>query len=198
MNPQFETAEDIDREYSRRIEQERNPVRRSELQVEAARAKVELELRSKNQELVNNWKELAFYRFPESRKFPELVTGTTEQEIMLAAEAAHKRVEEMMRGTTSEQAAFDQARAAYGPGPVGGGSTGVPSSYTPPNMAEDRWNLQFAERFNNAPRDAYGQRQGISPADITRYTTNRFVAMAKDRLNLIAAMTRSDAGRRPR
>ena len=198
MNPQFETAEDIDREYGRRIEQERNPVRRSELQVEAARAKVQLELESKNKELIANWTELALYKFPEARKFPQLVTGATEQEILLSAEAAHKQVEELMRGTSGEQAAFDQARAAYGPAPVGGGSTGVPSAYTPPNMANERWNMQFAQRFNEAPRDAYGQRQGISPADVTRYTNQRFVDHVKNALNMWAMMTRSDAWARNR
>jgi hypothetical protein len=195
MNPQFETPEDIDREYQRRIEQAPNGAEAAKLRVEAAEAKLQLRQQAENLKLVDAWKKLALIEFPHAAKFPELVQGRTEDEILRAAEAAHKRVEEMMRQTGSGDPRFDsvrqQAQDFYGPGPSTGGSTGAPTGYTPPNMAEDRWNRQFAEQFNNAPRDMYGQRMGISPSDVTRFTNNRFITHVKDRIRFWGQMTRS-------
>ena len=198
MNPQFENPEDIDRRYAREIELETDPGRKAELRVQAAEAKIALKERDAQQRMVGAWKRLALIEYPHAGKFPELVVGNTEEEIREAAQAAHQRVEEMMRGAGGSDDTFERARQAYGPGPTTGGNVSAPSAYTPPNMAEERWNMNFAQRFNEAPRDAYGQRQGISSQEITRYTNNRFIQHVKDRLNFWADMTRSDAGHRRR
>lgn len=203
MNPQFETAEDVDREYDRRIHQEQNPVERSKLQVEAARAKVELELRAKNQELVNNWKELALYKFPEAAAFPQLITGTTEHEILQSAEAAHNRVVEIRRGTSGMDPiveARQQAQEFYGRGSTVGGasSTGTPAGFATTDTAALRQERQFAEKFNSAPRDAYGQRMGISPAEITEYTNSRFFDHVRNAIQYWGMMTNSSYANRRR
>src|SRR5215475_2562960 len=202
MNPQFETAEDVDREYARRIEAESDAVRRAELRAEAAEQKVKIKEQGLQQRMVAAYRKAAFVDFPKASQFPELVQGNTEEEIMRSAEAAHKRVQDMEnaitggRGVTPMDQMRQQAQDFYGPGPSTG-STGVaPMGYTPPNMAEERWNQNFAQRFNDAPRDAYGQRMGISPTETMRYTNNRFVNHVKGALRYWAMLTRSDAGRR--
>lgn len=146
-----------------------------------------------NRELIEAWKRLALHEHPDAAKLPGMTAGTTEDEIMESARRAAEVVQDIRSGNDDT---FERARAAYGPAPVGGSSAGVPSAYTPPDMAKERWNQQFAERFNNADRDAYGMRLGISARDITRYTNNRFIAHVKDLLAMSAGMTRSDQGYR--
>ena len=195
MNPQFDSPEDVDREYARRIENEPDPGRKAELRVAAAEAKLELQRHATNQRMVAAWKQLAIMEYPHAAKFAEMVVGNTEEELRQSAETVHKRVEEMVSGNSDS---FDQVRQQaqdfYGRGPTTGttgGAGNAPLGYTAPNMAEERWNREFAERFNNAPRDLYGQRLGISPSDVTRYTNNRFISQVKDRIRFWGAMTRS-------
>ena len=200
MIQQFETAEDIDREYARRIELEPDAGRKADLRVEAAEAKIALKERADQQRMRNAWHKLALMEFPHAAKFPELVVGNTEEEMRESAKVAHERVQEMMRGVGTGDEAMDvmrqRAQDIYGPGPSTGSAGAAPMGFTPPNMAEERWNANFAQRFNDAPRDAYGQRIGISPADVARYTNNRFVGHVKNALRFWANMTRSDASRR--
>lgn len=200
MIQQFETADDIDREYGRRIELEPDAGRKADLRVEAAEAKIALKERADNQRMRNAWHKLALMEYPHAAKFPELVVGNTEEEMRESAKVAHERVQEMMRGVGTGEEAMDvmrqRAQDIYGPGPSTGSSGAAPMGFTPPNMQQERWNAGFAERFNNAPRDSYGQRLGISPQEITQYTNNRFITHVKDRLRFWANMTRSDASRR--
>src|SRR5262249_206911 len=97
MIQQFETFEDIDREYGRPIEPEPGSGRKAELRVEAAEAKMALKERADVQKMRNAWHKLALMEYPHAAKFPELVVGNTEEEMRDSAKAAHERVQEMMR-----------------------------------------------------------------------------------------------------
>ena len=199
MNPQFETEADIEREYARLIDREADPLKRSELEVEAAKLKIQLAQQAQKRELVGNWKELALYKFPLARQLHELVTGNSQAEIEASAEAAHKRVDDMLKTAQGPDDQFDrvrqQAQDYYGRAPVGGGGTSNVATSSV-DAQKRRAEAAFVDKFNNAPRDAFGQRMGISPQEINTYTSTRFVDHVKDRLNFWAMMTRSDAGRR--
>ena len=202
MNPQFDTPQDIDREYSRRIDQESDPIRKADLRIEAATLKSDMVAAQKNAQLVSKLKELALHRFPEAAAFPQLVTGSTEDEIMQSAEAAHNRVVEIRRGASGVdpyEDARQQAQQFYGRGSAVGGtaSMGTPAASATTDMATLRAESAFAEKFNNAPRDAYGQRMGISPQETAQYTNSRFIDHVKNAVSYWAMMTNSSyAGRR--
>src|SRR2546423_316894 len=71
-----------------------------------------------------------------------------------------------------------QATALYGRSGTGGMGPGsaMPSRPVTPEQAIERWQGQFAEEFNSAPRDRYGQRQGLNPHDVDRYASTRFTS----------------------
>jgi hypothetical protein len=201
MNPQFETADDVDREYQRRIDSEPDRIRKAELKAEAAEAKVRLREAAADQRAVDAYRKAAFADFPEAKLFPQLVTGTTESEIMASAEAAHNRVVELRGGARGEDPYEDarrQAQEYYGRGPTTGGATGTPTGYVPPDMGKVRKELAFAEKFNNAPRDGYGQRMGISPQETAEYTNSRFIDHVKNAVNYWGMMTNSSYAARRR
>lgn len=148
-------------------------------------------------ELRAAWTNLALTTYPEAAQLRELVTGNSREEIMASAADVAERVKAIAGGTDDT---FERARQAYGPGPTTGGGFGsVPSPFAGDRDAQRiRRENQFAEKFNNAPRDAYGQRLGISPAETTEYTSSRFVNHVRNALSYWATMTRSDAWARNR
>lgn len=50
------------------------------------------------------------------------------------------------------------------------------------NEERTRQEQRFADRFNSAPRDAYGQRLGISPAEVAQYASSRFSAHVRSEM----------------
>src|SRR5262245_20483821 len=105
---------------------------------------------------------LALHEHPEAAAFPELVTGNTEDEVMASAASAAERVRAMSGNGNNDP--YQQARDLYGPGPsTGGASAPMGFSRQDPDRETIRRENAFAEKFNNAPLDPYGQRIGISP-----------------------------------
>src|SRR5262245_33567124 len=99
-----------------------------------------------------------------------MITGSTRDEIYASAEAAARRVQEIVGGDRAADDVMRQrAQDIYGPGPSTGsaGASGFPISMPAAHIAREE--MRFVEKFNNADRDAYGMRLGISPEDIRRY-----------------------------
>lgn len=192
----YSSLDELEDDFRRQIETVDDPVEKADLRVAKAEAQVAFKQQEAQSRELNAYKRLAMVEYPNAAKFPELVSGSNEQEIMQSAKEAHERLSSLADGTAGASA-FDQFRDnardqnPYGrAGVIGGGAT-PGSSHVSPDMAEARWNHQFAQRFNDAPRDAYGTRLGINPADVNRYTTNRFVDHVRDRVSFWGRMTNS-------
>lgn len=197
--PQFSSLEDIDGYYNGLVAREDDPVQKAELRVQAAQEKVRFRESEANGRMVDAWRRLAIVEFPNAGKFPELVRGGTEEELRASAKEVHERVSGMMKGAQGGDDGFrglqDRARDLYGPsGGSGGGNAfaqNLGGSGTPPNMAEERWRQDFAQRFNNAQRDQYGQRLDMSPQEIDRYVRGRFTDHVSERVRFWGNLTRS-------
>src|SRR5262249_30586625 len=104
------------------------------------------------------------------------------------------RVQEIAGGGSSLDDVGQRAQDVYGPGPSTGSGGGFPA-FSMPGVHMTREELRIAQKLNDAPRDAYGQRMGGSDAGINAYTTSRFVGHVKDRIRYWAMQTRSDSWR---
>ena len=192
----YNSLDEIDRDFGQRIEREEDPVQKAELRVQAAQAKVAFREQEANGRMVDAWRRLAIVEFPQAGKFPELVRGSTEDEIRASAKEVHERVAGMMRGAQGGEDNFQRvqqdARQLYGPSGSGVGG-GMPAFGQPanPDMAEERWRQGFADSFNSARRDIYGQRMDIAPGDVDRYVRGRFTTHVADRVKFWGQLTRS-------
>jgi hypothetical protein len=195
----YQSVQDIETDFERRIQNEDDPLAKADLRVELAQAKIDFRNEESQIKLVDTWRRLALVEYPAAGKFPELVTGNTEEQIMLSAKEAADRVNSLQTQAQGGGNAFDQVRdraaELYGRGSGSGGIGGGTNTMTggvSPDRGEERWAQQFAEHFNDAPRDAYGMRLGVNPRDVTRYTNHRFVTQIKDRIGFWGRLTRSD------
>lgn len=193
----YDTVEQLEQDFNRRIEAVDDPLDKAELRVQMADARIEFRNQEAHNRMVDAWKRLAVVEYPGAGKFPELITGNTEDEIKESARNAHERVTQLQAHQTTP-GAYDQVReraqelyGRSGSGGIGPGS-GVPSPYVSPEKGDERWAQNFAQSFNDAPRDVYGQRMGLSPSDIDRYTRHRFVGHVSDRVRFWGQLTRSD------
>lgn len=190
----YQSLEELERDYEQKIAQVEDPVEKAEWRVKMAEAKVQHRQQEAQDRMIDAWKRLALVEYPQAAKFPELVRGETEDEIRQSAKEAHERVA-ALSDHSAGPASFDDLRRhaqdLYGRGGVVGGSTPAPPAYVPPDMAEERWAQNWAQRFNDAPRDIYGARQGLSPSDVDRYTRHRFTSHVKDRVRFWGQLTRS-------
>jgi len=199
---QYASLDDLEEDFRRQRSAVDDPLAKSELLTAEAEAKVAFKEQAAHGKLLEAWRRLAIQEYPLAAKFPQLVTGATEDEIMASAREAHEQLAQMTQGSVN---AFDQFRDRvaetpgnpYGrPGVLGGGST-PGSPYVAPEQQKERWQRNFAQSFNEAPRDAYGQRVGISPRDVDRYASERFVDHIKDQIGMWAELTNSSyRGRR--
>lgn len=200
---QYSSLEELAAEYRRLREQADDPIQKAELLAAEAEAKVVFNQQAAENRLIDAWKKLAMQDYPLAAKFPQLISGNTEEEIMESAKETHEQLASLTQGNTST---FDQFRDSvvnrdqqnpYGRAGVLGGGSQPGSQYTPPEQQTERWQRQFAQQFNDAPRDAYGQRVGISPRDVDRYAQQRFTDHIKDQVGFWAELTNSSyRGRR--
>ena len=199
---QYSNLEDLEEDFRRQRAAIDDPVQRAELLTQEAEAKVRFKEQAAQGRLVEAWRKLAMQEYPLASKFPQLVGGATEEEIMQSAKEAHEQLASL---TQHNADTFDQFRGQvmadqgnpYGRAGVLGGGASPGSQYVSPEQADERWERNFARSFNEAPRDAYGQRIGVSPRDVDRYASQRFVNHIKDRVAFWATMTNSSfQGRR--
>ncbi len=189
----YNSVEEIERDFEVRIGQTDDPLEKAELRVQMAEARIGLRNQEANDRMVDAWKRLALTEYPGAAKFPELIRGTTEDEIRASAREVAERVGALQAAPTADS--FDQLRQQatdlYGRSGTGGNGVGAPAGYVSPDKAEERWAAGFAQKFNEAPRDMYGVRQGISPADVDRYARQRFVSQIQDRVAFWGQLTNS-------
>jgi hypothetical protein len=192
----YNSVEEIERDFEGRINGVEDPLEKAELRVQMAEARIQYRNQEAQDRMVDAWKRLALVEYPGAGKFPELVRGANEEEIRQSAKEVHERVGSLQQQTAGADS-FDRLREQAGQlyGRSGSGGTGpgagAPMAYTPPDRTEERWAMQFAERFNAAPRDAYGVRQGLSSAEVDRYARHRFVNHITDRVRFWSSLTNS-------
>lgn len=190
----YNSVEEIERDFEARITGVDDPLEKAELRVQMAEARIAFRSQEANDRMIDAWKRLAIVEYPGAAKFSELVHGNTEEEIRASAKEVHERVGSLQQQATNTDS-FDQLRTQatelYGRSGSGGTGPGAsaPAAYTPPNRAEERWAMQFAEQFNNAPKDMYGTRQGLSASDVDRYARYRFVNHVQDRVRFWGRLT---------
>jgi hypothetical protein len=191
----YNSVEEIERDFEARIAQVDDPLEKAELRVQMAEARIGLRNQEANDRMVDAWKRLALTEFPAASKFPELVRGSTEDEIRASAREVAERVGQLQATPTADSfdQLRDQATQLYGRTGTGGTGPGggMPSSYVSPDKAEERWAGDFARRFNDAPRDMYGVRVGISPSEVDRYARQRFVSQIQERVGFWGQITNS-------
>lgn len=199
QNQRYNSVEELEEDFRRRIDAVDDPVEKADLRVEKANAMVDFRQQVAMGRELDAYKRLAMVEYPNAAKFPELISGNTEEEIRQSAKDVHERVTSLS-DRTADMSSFERFRQdaqqnPYGrPGVLGGGSN-PGSSYTPPDMQEERWRQNFAQRFNDAPRDAYGTRIGIAPQDVDRYAVGRMVDHMKDQVAFWTGMTNSSMAR---
>jgi|SRR5215469_1812873 len=195
----YQSVEDIEREFESRIRAEEDPVAKADLRVELAQAKIDFRGQEAQDRMKDAWRRLAMTEFPQAAKFPELLHGETEEEIRISAKEVSDRLESLMKQTATADS-FSQVRDfaqnySYGRGTGSGGigpDSRPPTSYTPPDRGEERWRMEFAQKFNDSPRDAYGSRIGVNPNDVDRYVRGRAVEHIADKVRFWGQLTRSD------
>jgi hypothetical protein len=190
----YSSMEELEADFQRQIDSVDDPVEKAELRVNKAEAQVAYRRQEAEGRMADAWKRLAMVEYPNAGKFPELITGNTEEEIRQSAKDVHERVTSLA-DRTAGASVFDQVRSDVGnpygrPGVIGGGAA-PGSAYVAPDMAEERWRNRFAQQFNEAQRNTYGERMGISPRDVDRYTTGRAVEHLKDRIHFFGRLTNS-------
>lgn len=190
----YQSVEEIERDFERRIQNEDDPLGKADLRVELAQAKIDFRGEEARGRLVEAWRRLAMSEYPLAAKFPQLITGETEEEIMQSAKAAAEGLATLQNQTSTPDVLDQFQTQLYGRGSGSGGNgptTGAIAS-SGPDRNEERWAWKWAENFNDAPRDAYGQRMGISGRDADRFANYRFVTQLKDQMRMWGNLTRSD------
>lgn len=188
--PEFSNLDDIDRHYARAIREagEDEQMVRT-LQIEQREAQADFKLRAADARQLQVERDAIISRY---RIDPELTTlvptnGTLEQIEAAAKLIAAKTVPPPVAQDTLRR----DAAAAYG-NPVAGGQAD-------PVNAPDGWErmTQFAEKFNNAPTNQYGQKEGLTQGEINEYVGRRGAEELHRRLKPIAEMQYGrDMGRR--
>ena len=135
----------------------------------------------------------ALNEYPGARGLEHFLTGADADAIMEQARELHERAG--AHDTESEPDLRTQAQQLYGRAGTGGGALGVPVLSTPERENERRM-FKIAQEFNEAPRDAYGQRIGIRPSDIDFYTRERGIEHLRNQVLRWAVLSRSDLSAR--
>jgi hypothetical protein len=161
----FTSLEEIDKHYKAQIDATEDAVAKADLRVQQADDRAafrEAQALARERE---SWKREALSEFPGAKEIPELVSGSTEDEIKASAKAAHERVQKLSGkpadGRQTQTDLQQQAKSAYGTAGGVGGGTAV--QYTP---EEEKWLDGFVERFNR-------QDPSLTRADIDRFTRIR-------------------------
>lgn len=195
QSKRYSSMEELEGDFQRQIDSVDDIAEKTELRVAKANAQVEYKRQEAEGRMLDALKRLAMVEYPNAAKFPELISGSTEDEIRQSAKEVHERVTSLS-DRTANASVFDQVREDIGGNPYGragvlGGGSAPGSAYVPPDMAEERWQQRWAAQFNDAPRDAYGTRVGINPRDVDRYAVGRAVAHLKDRIHFFGRLTNS-------
>jgi len=119
MDPEQEVAA-LDQQYAQRIGEETEPARQQALALEREQAKNAVWARYAEQQRAAAWKIDALKEYPEA--FPGAVQGSTRDEMMNSAKAAHEfAVAQIQRDSASRQAALEEAAKQRLYGRSGGG-----------------------------------------------------------------------------
>ena len=198
----YDSLDQLEADFQRRIDAVDDPAEKADLRVEKANAQVQFRQQEAEVRELAAYKQLALTEFPIVKGFEDLVTGSNEAEIMDSARLVAERLSAVGQKDASAFEDFrdrvnDVRGNPYGAAGVRGGGSQPGSAYVSPDQADARWEQNFARQFNDAPRDAYGQRMGISPRDVDRYAQQRFTNHIRDQVGFWAELTNSSyRGRR--
>jgi len=193
----YSTLEELERDFEQKLAGVDDPADKADIRVQMAEAKIDFRRAESEARMVDAWRRLALLENPAAAKFPELVVGASEEEIRNSAKEVATRVQSLAAremGPSAFDQVREQANDLYGRAGAGGTGPGsqAPTTYVPAGRAEERWAQQFAERFNDAPKDMYGMRTGIQPAEVDRYVRARAIGHIQDRVRFWGQLTRSD------
>lgn len=170
---QFETVEELDKVYKRRIAQAADD-EEAEVKEEYLNAKAAFWQAQAGKAALEAARIKAIEQFPLAKGFEDLVVGDTPEAILNAAKRVHERFEQTKkdedaaRTAAEEAAAAEQAaaRAAYG-GPAGGG--GGATGAAPAATGAEEINKRVMARLERGD----GMQDSQSRMDVARWMPGR-------------------------
>lgn len=156
----FESVEAIRKHFGKLIKDAEDPDKPS-LQLQQAEAIAAFSDARAAAAERKGWLRDALDKYPAAKELPELVTGSTQEEIEASAAKVHERVQKLTAASAAS-AGDDAARKLYGD-PITPGQ-GTPP---PPRASDDeKFIADFQKRYNDNNANGGG---GVTQTEIRRY-----------------------------